>query len=44
MDASVPFVDAEGTQNEHLKNGKTDVHAENTRKELMHMLRVHISS
>ncbi len=26
----------------HLKNGKTDAHAEHARKELMRMLRVHI--
>ncbi len=28
----------------HLKNGKTDAHAEHERKELMRMLRVHIIS
>ncbi len=35
---------AEGIQNEYLKNGKTDAHAEHEHKELMSMLRVHISS
>jgi hypothetical protein len=35
---------AEGIQNEHLKNRKTDAHAEHGRKELMRMLRVRISS
>ncbi len=44
MNASVPYVHAEGTQNEHLKNGKTDAHAEHVRKGLMRMLRVRISS
>jgi hypothetical protein len=38
--ASVPYLHAEGIQNEHLKNRKTDAH-----KELMHMVRrVRISS
>ncbi len=31
-------------QNEHLKNGKTDAHAEHARKERMRTLRVRISS
>jgi hypothetical protein len=35
---------AEGKQNEYLKNGKTDAHAEHEHKELMHMLRVRIIS
>jgi len=34
--ASVPFGHAEGIQNEDLKNGKTDAHAEHACKELMH--------
>ncbi len=42
--ASVPYAHAEGIQNEHLKNGKTDVHAEHARKELMYMVRVRICS
>jgi hypothetical protein len=35
--ASIPYFFAEGihVQNEHLKNGKTDVHAEHAHKELM---------
>ncbi len=40
----IPYVHAEGIQNEHLKKRKTDVHAEHARKELMRMLRVRISS
>jgi hypothetical protein len=31
---------AEGIQNEHFKNGKTDAHAEHVNKELMHMVRL----
>jgi hypothetical protein len=42
--ASVPYTHAEGIQNEYLKNGKTDSHAEHENKELMYMLRVRISS
>jgi hypothetical protein len=41
---SVPFAYAWGMQNEHLKNGKTDAHAEHASKELMRMVRVRISS
>jgi hypothetical protein len=41
---SIPYAHAEGIQNEHLKNRKTDAYAEHARKELMHMLRVRISS
>jgi hypothetical protein len=33
-----PYMHAEGIQNEHLKNGKTDAHAEHVNKELMHMV------
>ncbi len=40
--ASIPYAHAEGIQNEHLKNWKTD--AEHARKELMHMVKVRISS
>ncbi len=36
--ASIPYAHAEGIQNEHLKNMKTDAH-----QELMRMLRVRIS-
>ncbi len=42
--ASIPYAHAEGIQNEHLKNRKTDADAEHARKELMRMLRVCISS
>ncbi len=42
--ASVPYAHAQGIQNEHLKNGKTDAHAEHARKELMSTLSVRISS
>jgi hypothetical protein len=42
--ASIPYAHAEGIQNEHLKNTKTDAHAEHARQELMRMLRVRISS
>ncbi len=42
--ASIPYAHAEGIQNEHLKNRKTDAHAKHARKELMRMLRVRISS
>ncbi len=43
--ASVPYEHAEGIQNEHLKNGKIDVHAEHARKELMlPIVRVRITS
>jgi hypothetical protein len=42
--ASIPYAHAEGIQNEHLKNRKTDAHAKHARKELMHMLRVRICS
>jgi hypothetical protein len=41
--ASVSYVYAEGIQNEHLKNGKTDAHAKHTRKELMGLFKVGIS-
>jgi hypothetical protein len=42
---SAPYAHAgKGIQNEHLKSGKTDMHAEHARKELMRMLRVRISS
>jgi hypothetical protein len=34
VQASVPYEHAEGIQNEHLKNGKTDAPAEHARKEL----------
>jgi hypothetical protein len=34
------YAHAEGIQNEHLKNTKTDAHAEHARLELMRMLRV----
>ncbi len=44
MHASIPYAHAEGIQNEHLKNMKTDAHAEHARQELMHMLRVRIIS
>jgi hypothetical protein len=37
---SVPYTYAEGIQNDHLKNGKTDAHAEHACKELMGMLMV----
>ncbi len=33
--ASIPYAHAEGIQNEHLKNTKTDAHAEHARQELM---------
>ena len=39
MHASVSYAHAEGIQNEHLKNRKTDAHADYAHKELMHMLR-----
>ncbi len=42
MHRSVPYAHAEGIQNEHLKNGKIDAHAEHTRKELMRMVSVHM--
>ncbi len=42
--ASIPYAHAEGKQNEHLKNTKTDAHAEHACQELMRMLRVRISS
>ncbi len=38
--ASLPDVHADGIQNKHLINRKTDVHAKHARKELMRMLRV----
>ncbi len=44
MHASIPYAHAQGIQNEHLKNTKTDAHAEHARQELMRMLRVRISS
>jgi hypothetical protein len=37
--ASISYAHAEGIQNEHLKNTKTDAHAEHARQELMHMLK-----
>ncbi len=40
----LPYVHAEGIQNEHLKNRKTDAHAEHARKELMCLVRMSISS
>ncbi len=43
MHASVPNAHAEGIQNEHLKNGKTDAHAEHAHKELMCVARVSMS-
>jgi hypothetical protein len=42
--APVPYVYAEGIQNENLKSRKTDVCTEHMRKELMCMLSVRISS
>jgi hypothetical protein len=42
--APVPYAHAEGIQNEHFKNMRTDAHAENACKELMCMVRVSISS
>ncbi len=42
--ASIPYAHAEGIKNEHLKNMKTDAHAEHALQELMRMLRVRISS
>ena len=44
MHALVPYAHAEGKQNEHLKNGKTDAHAEHAHEELMCMVKVSISS
>ncbi len=42
--AIAPYVHAEGEQNKHLKKRKTDAHGEHARKELICMVRVHISS
>jgi hypothetical protein len=42
--ASIPYAHAEGIQNEHLKNTKTEAHAEHACQELLHMPRVRISS
>jgi hypothetical protein len=42
--ASVPYAHAVGIQDEHLKNGITDAHAEHGRKELMRLVKVCISS
>ncbi len=39
-----PYAHVEGVKNEHLKNWKTDAHAEHVRKKLMRMVRVGISS
>jgi hypothetical protein len=39
VNASVSYVYAEGIQNEHLKNGKTDAHAEHAHTALMRMLK-----
>jgi hypothetical protein len=44
MYSSVPYAYADGTQNEHLKNGITDVHSEHRHKFLKDMLSVRISS
>ncbi len=41
---SIPYDHAEGIQNEHLKNTKTDAEAEHACQELMGVLRVRISS
>jgi hypothetical protein len=41
---SVPYAYAEDIQNDHLKNGKTDAHAEHACKELMGMIIVLIGS
>jgi hypothetical protein len=40
----MPYAHAEGIQKKHLKNRKTDAHAEHALKELMRLLRVRISS
>ncbi len=42
MHASIPYAHAEGIQNEHLKNRKTDAHAEHARKELMRALSMRV--